>query len=857
MRANRSLRVTGIVLAMWAAAPAQSLIEPERVEAVRSAFDSASSAAHLLCEVHPVRPALTYGLQFQTGYVIDVPMKQFSGPGHSLRVFLRVIPDGREPVYLVMSGSLPDVPAAKTDAELPGSFEVGEGTYSVETLVKDDAARACYSQWRIQAKRVGSERDLKGAIPIGAVQELATPENAGPQIRPGPEIERLTILVHATGSRPGAAILDPVTVRTLADSLSSLLAQLPAKSVRLAVFNLDKQVVLLSKEPFQRSDLEEVTQAIEHLQLAVVDYKTLQNRDRSDVLMDLVVKELHDPRMASAVILVGPRTVLQTGTLPEAESHRPSQVPVYYLQFEMGGARMGGRGAAAPIPPPVLSSRARVPDAIPMEPAQPTDGIESQVHRLNGVTLPVRSPHDLADAIRRMAAEIPTVEEPGGVRVSEAKPAPPAAPPAVRKEVPEPVDLAGGEDPVEVLVRLRDRVVEHGSGVPNHTCVETVQRDRYEPSGGRSTTSCDSLLAARRQAGNRLRLNSTDWLRLDVGMADGREIFSWAGAPKFEEGEIDELIPEGAFGTGPFASLLLSVFENRDLHFTFDGETAFEGRRVLSYSFRVPIEESTYRIKARGEWIPTGYTGTLMVDPEASDLVRFVVRTEELPAATRTCEVDTTLDYDMVRLGGFEYLLPKSTRQRFIGREGSEGENNVSFASCREFLGESTLTFGHKPAGENITAAQPRAALPAGLPLTIELTSPFILGKAAAGDRIEGRLTEPLRDAKEQKVLAPAGAPVSGRLTRVELRHAGAGEYTVALRWESLGIDGEKAPLNLKPNRQVAGSGAAARGALVRRGAEIELPRPGEERDAIFHFPGQSTRVGSVLRAEWVTTGER
>ena len=40
---------------------------------------------------------------------------------------------------------------------------------------------------------------------------------------------------------------------------------------------------------------------------------------------------------------------------------------------------------------------------------------------------------------------------------------------------------------------------------------------------------------------------------LDVALSETSEIYSWAGAPRFEEGDIDELIPDGAIGTGPFA----------------------------------------------------------------------------------------------------------------------------------------------------------------------------------------------------------------------------------------------------------------------------------------------------------------
>jgi hypothetical protein len=818
----------------------------------------------LRCEAYPVRPALSYSLQLRTGYVIDVPLNQFRGSGHKLSILSRVTPEGRDPVYLDGPALVPDLSTAKADAEFTGSYVVGEGMYGVETLVRDDAGRTCYNQWRIQAKRSGSERDLKAAVPAGAVQEVAAPVLAGVPAQ-GPEIERLTILVHAAAMNPRAARMNPETARTLADSLSSLLTQLPAKSVRLAVFNLDKQALLLNKEPFRGSDLEEVTRAFEQLQLAVVDYKTVENREKVDVLSDLAVKELRNPKPASAVILIGPRTTSQTDT-SLAAGLRPAGAPWFYLQYQpfdgmqrMGGPRVGGptlRGGTSPTGSG--NDNSPLP---PIGPAELPDGIERLVHRLNGAIFPVRVPHDLADAIHRMATRIRTVDEPGSAAPLEPPPAPPQTLPATRTATPEPPGPAGDEDPedpVEVLAHLRDLVVKHAANVPNHTCVETVQRNSYEPFAGRARKSCDSLLAARKQIQNRLLLDLTDWLRLDVGMADGREIFSWVGAPRFEEGEIDELIPEGAFGTGPFASMLLSLFESRNPHFLFAGAAAADGRRVLEYSFRVPIDESQYRVKARGEWIVTGYSGSLLVDPRTSELVRFAVRTEELPAETEACEVDTTLDYGMVPLGGFEYLLPQSTRQRFIGLDGAEAENSVSFASCREFLGESTLTFGKSPAstGHSVNAP-PAAALPAGLSLDIELTSSLTFGKAAAGDRIEGRLTEPLRDAKARQVLAPAGAKAVGRLTRVELRHSGSGEYTVALRWETLEIEGGKVPLNLKPNRQMARLKAIARGALQQRGMPIDLPRPGEERDGIYRFPGQRTGVEGGLRTEWVTTTER
>lgn len=107
--------------------------------------------------------------------------------------------------------------------------------------------------------------------------------------------------------------------------------------------------------------------------------------------------------------------------------------------------------------------------------------------------------------------------------------------PAVREASPSAIrpareaDSSGNEDPVDVLMRLRDQVLEHGERIPNHTCVESMQRDRYEPVTGRAPKSCDTLLARRRQADfqGRLKLNSTDWLRLTRSRCAGRR-FRWA-----------------------------------------------------------------------------------------------------------------------------------------------------------------------------------------------------------------------------------------------------------------------------------------------------------------------------------------
>ena len=414
---------------------------------------------------------------------------------------------------------------------------------------------------------------------------------------------------------------------------------------------------------------------------------------------------------------------------------------------------------------------------------------------------------------------------------------------------------AADVDPVDLLVRLRDQVLAHAERIPNHTCVESVRRDIYEPATGPPARSCDTLLARRKlpSFSSSLRLATTDRLRLDVLLASDRELYSWAGANKFEEGEIDELVTQGAFGTGPFAATLLGVLGARDAQFVYEGEAYLDVRRVLEYSFTVPVDRSHYRVKAHKDWVITGYTGTILADPRTAELVRFSVRSEELPAATGSCEDDSELEYSMVRLGNDDYLLPKTTRQRFIMRDGSEAENTVTFSECRDFRGQSTVNYGTKPPDSRLSVGPTPLDLPPGLPVAIEFTSPPVRGdQAAAGDRIEGRLVNAIRDPVLQAARVPAGALMAGRLMRVETRWQHPVETTIALRWETVEVDGTPAPIRLTPKR-VPPPVRNPLGSLQRRGIPIELPLPGEERYGVYRVSGEHGVLDSGFRSEWLT----
>ncbi len=740
---NRSSKLAAAV-AFALPALGQLMVDPERASELQHIFEAAPAGSTLRCEISPMSAALNFGFQFQVVYRVQIPLTEFQGPGHRMTTYTRVAPEGGPPVFLTKNERVPETRAPKTFTDGVGAFVVGEGTYRADVLVQDDTDRTCRATWQVKARRTGSEIPLQTATRPGTVEELTLNGAPRAEAKGGPRIARLTILVNAAPLAPRAMELQPDDIQRTVDSITSILREMPARTARVIAFNLDQRAIIFRSDEFDAGHTAELADALRQLDFSVVDAKSPARSHAAGGPAD----EPFDgggieagPQPPDGVIVIGPRTLVITPLPAGAISQGPNAIPVFSLQFQTNRQPAGfprldtGMDASqsrAPRTPQGPMGRSMTSDA--------SDIIERLVAWIKGQTIPIRTPHELADAIQRMDSKFVRTAAPAEPAPPKSLPAPPpaeltATKPGRPAEAPPTIEttteVTGDEDPVEVLIRLRDRVSAHGERIPNHTCVETIQRDRYESTAGRASASCSALLDFRktRDFFQRLTLDSTDWLHLDVAYSGGREIYSWAGAHKFEETDVDELVPEGAIGTGPFTGMVLSAFESRDPKYVFDGETKVEGRRLFAYSFAVPKEHSHYRFKAHRDWVITGYSGNLLVDPKTAELVRLAVRTEELPPETGTCETDTTLEYSVVQLSGNDYLLPKAARQRFIGRDGFEGENTMSFSACRDFQAESKLAFDTEPATDGLPQNRAAAplAIPPGLPVTVELTTPVRL----------------------------------------------------------------------------------------------------------------------------------
>jgi len=308
--------------------------------------------------------------------------------------------------------------------------------------------------------------------------------------------------------------------------------------------------------------------------------------------------------------------------------------------------------------------------------------------------------------------------------------------------------------------------------------------------------SCDDIASQKKRAGWRVQRTASDRLRLDVAVSDGSEMFSWVGEDRFEDLSLADLVGSGATSTGAFATFLGSIFGTSDARFTYNRGSREASSTLAEFGFVVPLEKSRYSVGNKMHNGTVGYDGTFLVDTTTFNLVQLTVRAEQVPVELGVCEDTTTLDYGVIELHGFEFLLPKSARFDVTAANRNELDNHTTFSGCHEFRGESTLQFGTVDGKEQPAAlkAKPQSmTIPAGLPFNIALTQSINTATAAAGDVIKAKLTSAIRDKSKTQLVAKSTA-LFGRIVQSERLYGVLGRSVQSLRvgfkLEGIEIDG-------------------------------------------------------------------
>jgi hypothetical protein len=401
-------------------ASAQTVVQPADIPAAEKRLESHEGEKILRCDVDHSKAALNFGLRLQASYLLQVPLVQYTGPGHAWNILLKVTPEGvgEQPVYLADYLQLPEGMHPEYVGETSGSFVLGEGRYSVKFLAYDDRDRVCRREWQIDAGAGRSGRAIKVAMPPNTVADLSysAPASEAPADSAAPR--RLTVLMN--GSAPYQSWLHayyhPDVISPYNDTpefydyraallgiLSSLLEKFPGTSVRLVVFDLDQQKETLRQDGFTLKDMDKAAHAANDTDHWVVTVSELQNRPgRLGLLASLIERETDASEKSDLVLFLGPQ-IASSGNMPPhfLDSEKGAQGRFLYLQYHLSpnGVFFAAPPEMSPNPLGIQGiGMANIP------PPEPPDLIELAVARLKGKTLGVHSPVDFAkavDAIRR------------------------------------------------------------------------------------------------------------------------------------------------------------------------------------------------------------------------------------------------------------------------------------------------------------------------------------------------------------------------------------------------------------------------------------------------------------------------
>jgi hypothetical protein len=439
----------------------------------------------------------------------------------------------------------------------------------------------------------------------------------------------------------------------------------------------------------------------------------------------------------------------------------------------------------------------------------------------------------------------------GKAPVSKAPPTPASAP-------------ASPADPSTLLTRALARLSGTNRQLLKYTCLETIDRS-YLAAPARKPENDIMTEALRQSCDGRsfshpaaLTLDAEDRLRLEVAVADGKEIDSWASASSFDSRSIHDVVSTGPTATGAFGTALVDIFENPGAHYTFLSQKNDGTRVVFVYSFDVPVAASNYRVQAAAEWRKTAYHGTFEVDAATAELTRLVSETAALPTEAKACRYRTSTDYHYETIGNGRFLIPQHSDFDVLLPNGNEDRSAIVFSGCHEYQAESSLSFNPE---ESMPAANsaPKSAppLPPGLDLTLALANSIDSRTAAAGDAISAKVAKAVRAPGSDAVLVAAGAIAHGRIVQMR-QELETGHFLIVIRYDTLEQNGSVAPLSVRLDRELKAEQAQSRNRLSSRGAEFSLPSPGVEPGTWFTLAsvdGHAT-LAAGSETKWITVAK-
>ena len=296
------------------------------------------------CTVTTNKPQVGFDLKFHTGYEVTVPLKELAGSENQLTMVFRVTPADRpdEPVYFSQRVTVPAIEDdASGPAYLAGGFDVGEGKYHIDWLMRDRMERVCSFNWDIDAVLPSRDKQMALDITPGLIQ----PADFEP-FRQEPPVERdaddaalnVKVVVNFAPQDSGSSTLQPLDTGALLSILRSIAREPRITRFSIVAFNMQEQKVIYRQEDASQIDFPELGKALKSLNLGTVDLKRLsQKHGDTEFLGNLITKELKDEKQTpDAIIFAGPKVMLEDGISSDTlRQIGDVKAPVFYMNYAL------------------------------------------------------------------------------------------------------------------------------------------------------------------------------------------------------------------------------------------------------------------------------------------------------------------------------------------------------------------------------------------------------------------------------------------------------------------------------------------------------------------------------------------
>jgi hypothetical protein len=344
------LRLAAVVLVASGAGYTQQLMRPSSPGGMVRLFTSDAAILEtqeprkdLPCTVNETKPVLGFDLKFHSGYEVSVPLKELAGTENQLTMVFRVTPENRpdESVYFSQRIAVPEIEEdASGPAYLQGVFDIGEGKYHVDWLMRDRAERVCSSYWDIEAVLPAKDKEMALDIAPGVVQ--AADNELFKQEAP---VEReqtdgplnVKVVVNFAPQDSASATLQPLDINALLSILRNIAREPKIGKFSIVAYNMQEQRVIYRQEGASQIDFPSLGKALSSLNLGTIDLKRLsQKNGDTEFLASLITTELTPEYVPDAVIFAGPKVMLDEGLSQETLKQLADvKTPVFYMNYNL------------------------------------------------------------------------------------------------------------------------------------------------------------------------------------------------------------------------------------------------------------------------------------------------------------------------------------------------------------------------------------------------------------------------------------------------------------------------------------------------------------------------------------------